>query len=99
MTEKQNFNVTLLVALGSVSSVLVLVMVIGVQAWFYSEQQRELEDKRAGHFDRSLMQLRTEQDERLHTYRWIDESQQIAAIPIDRAMALTVERRRRPAED
>jgi hypothetical protein len=45
MAIKQEANVPLLLTIGAVSGFLLLVLIIGIQAWFLNEVQNEVESK------------------------------------------------------
>ncbi len=93
MAEKQRANVPVLVAIGSVSTALLFVVVVGLQAWFYSEESREIREKHATAVDYRVKDLILGQEQRINSYRWIDSQKGLAAIPIDRAIEITVDRR------
>lgn len=90
MAEKQNVNIQLLVAIGSISTVLLIVLVVGVQAWFGAELRRETEEKQSNVVQWKLKDLRLEQESKLQGYRWVDREAGTVAIPIERAMEITV---------
>jgi hypothetical protein len=94
MAEKQNINVSLLVALGSISTLLFIVVVFGIEAWFFAEQQREIAEKSASSVNWNLKNHMTEQQTKLASYRVVNEKTQIVTMPIERAMELTVQRYR-----
>ena len=48
MAFKQEVNVPLIFTIGVVSGIMLLVIVIGTQAWYQSEEQNEIALKRAG---------------------------------------------------
>jgi hypothetical protein len=90
MAFKQEVNVPLVLTIGIISGLLVLVIVIGMQAWYQSEEQNEMAVKAAEAAQRPdnwLVQLQRGQqlviDEKPH---WTDEQKQSVAIPIGQAM-------------
>jgi Tfp pilus assembly protein PilV len=90
MIEKQEANVPLLVTIGAAGVILLVVIIVGLQAVFLRTEQNEL----AQYNDAPviwLTNLRLQQQTKLHSYRWVDQSKQIVAIPIDEAMKLYVE--------
>jgi hypothetical protein len=91
MAFKEDVNSPLILTIGAISGLLVLVCVIGLQAWFMSEEQRELEDKYASAVNYGLKDLRTAQSAHLQGYRWLNAQKTVAAIPIDEAMKLLIE--------
>lgn len=90
MATRQDANVPLLAVIGAVSVLLILIIVIGVEAWFLSEQNAEIARK----FDNTpvtwLQELKTEQQAKLETTRWVDRGKGIVQIPIEEAMKLIV---------
>ena len=90
MTFKDDVNSPLIITVGAISGFLVIVLVIGLQAWFLSEEQRELSgDYSAG--NRELTELRKDQQAKISTYHWIDRDKNVVAIPIDEAKKLLIE--------
>jgi hypothetical protein len=83
-------------AYGIVGAVLVFVMIVGLQALFYAEQKKETDRKVVARAPEALVRLTAEQQEKLHSYRWVDPAAGVAAIPIDRAMELTIQDLNRP---
>jgi hypothetical protein len=77
-------------AYGILGAVLVFVITVGLQALFNSEQRRELDRKVVSKAPEALVRLAAEQQEKLHSYRWVDAKAGVVAIPIDRAMELTI---------
>jgi len=93
MVEKHNVNVNVLVAIGSISTVLLIVTIVGIEAWFHYEHNLEAETKQASSVNWSLEDQRLEQLEKINRYRWRDAQNNVAIIPIDRAIKLVVEER------
>lgn len=83
---------TLLV--GGVGAALLIVIILLLEVLYQrtvrSEQNRKVIDEQP----LLLRQLQAEQLEQLSQYRWINQQEGVAAIPIDRAMALIVEEAR-----
>jgi hypothetical protein len=75
---------------GIIGACLVFVMTVGLQALFYVEQRHEIDRKVTNQAPEAVTRLAAEQQEKLHSYRWVDARAGIAAIPIDRAMELTI---------
>ncbi len=78
------------IAFGIVGAILVFVIIVALQALFYRTQNEEYKRKMIAQAPEELSRLVAEQRERLGGYRWVDEKAGIAAIPIDRAMELTI---------
>lgn len=85
-------------AYGIAGAILVFVLIVSLQALFYAEQKREAERKVVARAPEALARLAAEQQEKLHSYRWIDAGAGVAGIPIERAMELTVQELNRPQE-
>jgi hypothetical protein len=83
---KQEVNVPLVVTIGVVSGILLLVVVIGVQAWYQSEEQSEMAAKEKDFPNIALMDLKTTQAAAINTWRWIDQKKGVIAMPIEQAM-------------
>lgn len=90
MNFKQGVNNELIITIGAVSGFLVIVLAIGMQAWFLSEEQQELNEKYASSVNYQLRDLLAEQKKNLTIYRWIDKDNRVVAIPIDDAMELLI---------
>ncbi|MBL4702436.1 MAG: hypothetical protein JKX85_14395 [Phycisphaeraceae bacterium] len=87
--EKEYVDIPTLVAVGSVSTVLLIVVIFATQAWFYYEQKAEIASKEAANPNWALRDINLKQHEKINNYRWMDQKKQIAAIPIDDAIKLT----------
>jgi hypothetical protein len=98
MAFKQEVNVPLIFTIGVVSGIMLLVIVIGTQAWYQSEEINEVAIKAAEAQERaidpsspvkSFAELKQEQKTALAAKaHWIDTTKKDrVAIPIDDAMA------------
>lgn len=76
---------------GIVGAILLFVIIVGLQALFYRMEGQELARKVYDQPYQELQQLDADQLEVLNSYGWVDQQQQIARIPIERAMTLVVE--------
>ncbi len=76
---------------GILGAVLLFVIIVGLQALFYSMESRELARKVTEDPYEPLQRLDADQLELLNSYGWVDQQAGIARIPIDRAMELVVE--------
>jgi hypothetical protein len=83
------------VAIGIAGAILLVVIVVALQGLFGQTSRAEFRRKVEAEKPVELESLRAAQLEQIGTYRWIDAKQGVAAIPIDRAMELLVEQRRR----
>ena len=98
MAFKQEVNVSLLLTIGIVSGILLLVIVIGTQAWYQSEEMAEVAVKADEATARALSpdspvvtfaELQQQQQLALAAKpHWVDEKKtDRVAVPIDEAMA------------
>jgi hypothetical protein len=78
------------IVFGIVGAILVFVVIVALQAMFYRMQNEELKKKTTTEAPEELSRLIAEQQEQLNAYRWVNEKAGVAAIPIDRAMEITV---------
>jgi hypothetical protein len=73
-----------------VGAILIFVIIVALQAFFYRSEEAERAAKVYAVVPEELAKLKAGQQEQLNTYRWIDQGRGIVALPIDRAMELTV---------
>ncbi|MGE5235256.1 MAG: hypothetical protein ACM3O7_02765 [Acidobacteriota bacterium] len=85
-------NTPMTVIVGLMSALLLFVVVVLLQAFFYHSEREENRRKVVAVTPQELAQVRAQQQEVLHSYRWIDQQKKVVAIPIDRAISLLVER-------
>lgn len=85
-------DAALTAVVGIVGAVLLVVVVLVLQAYFYETESREAERKTVAPAFEELVAQRAEQQEQLNSYRWIDEKAGIVGLPIERAMELVVAR-------
>ena len=88
MPNRDDLNTPMIAIIGFLSAILLFVIIVGMQAWFYSMQNAEFYKKVVTKPQVELNTLISGQQEMLNSYRWIDKDKQIAGIPIDRAMEL-----------
>jgi hypothetical protein len=91
MAQREQANVPLLMTIGAVSGVMVIVMAIGIQAWFLREMQKEVSVKWDATPVQPLTDKRAAEVANISSYRWIDKDKQRVAIPIDDAIKLVVQ--------
>ena len=91
MAQREQANVPLLLTIGAVSGVMVIVLSMGIQAWFLREVQREVAAKWDGVPMQPITDIRRQQEINISQYRWVDKDKQRVAIPIDEAMKLVVQ--------
>jgi len=90
MAYREDVDSQLILTIGAVSGFMVIVAVIGLQAWYMSEERRELEQY-SNTANPQLVELRKAEQANLTSYRWINKDKQIAAVPIDDAMKLLIQ--------
>jgi hypothetical protein len=81
-------NVAASAVVGIVSAILLFVIIVVLQAYFYRAEQQELERKVYTQPYEALQQLDATQLEQINSYGWVSEADGVARIPIDRAMEL-----------
>ena len=62
-----------------------------LQVLFHRTSEAERWRKVVSQQPEQLRQVRTEQLDRLNSYRWVDEQNGVVTIPIERAMELVVQ--------
>ena len=85
MSWRQEVNAPLLWTVGIVSALLLLVIIVGTQAWYYAAERDEIARKWQQAGNPWLDHLRREQTRNLTTRRWVDVEKGIVTVPIDRA--------------
>ena len=90
MAIKQDVNAPLIVTIGVVSALLLLVAVFGVQAWFFHEEQTELDAKWKKAPNVQLDALRASQLARIET-AGINPDTKLRTISISDAMQKIVD--------
>jgi diphthamide biosynthesis methyltransferase len=81
-------NVRLIAAFGAVTIVLLVVTVLGLQAYFDHVLAQEVYVKVLAPESPALTNLRAREDGELHSYRYIDRDKGEVQLPIERAMQL-----------
>ena len=90
MREGGEPNTPLAALVGIVFAIVLFVVVVFLQAYFYQQRQAENARKVVAVAPQELSQLVSQQLGELHGYRWVDEKAGVVAIPIGRAMELVV---------
>jgi len=83
-------NVAASAVVGIISAILLFVIIVVLQAFFYGAEQRELEKKVYSQPYQALQQLDAKQLELLTSYGWVSEAEGLVRVPIERAMELVV---------
>ena len=73
-------------------AVVTVASVVALQGYFGKVQDAELRSKMVEVEPAGLQQAREEGEALLDGYRWVDRDNGVVAIPIERAMELTVDR-------
>ena len=81
-------NVAASAVVGFISAILLFVIIVVLQAFFYRAEKSELEKKVWSQPYQALQQLDANQLELLNSYGWVSEAAGTVHIPIDRAMDL-----------
>jgi len=89
----------MLATVGSICTILLILVLVGLQSWFYSERDELANEKLAASENRDLKALHLEQEETLNSYRAISTEDNQYAIPIDVAMQRVVEQHREARND
>jgi hypothetical protein len=88
--EDQEPNTSVTAVVGLVFAILLFVVVVVLQAYFYRANEQENVRKVVAQAPEELSQLRSQQEEKLHSYKVLDPKEGVIAIPIDLAMKLLV---------
>ncbi len=80
-------DTSLTAVVGVVFAIVLFVVVVFLQAFFYRQEGEERERKVVAQTPEELAQTRAQQEEALHTYRWVDERHGVVSIPIEQAIA------------
>ena len=86
--EKDELNTPAIVTVGIVAAILLFAAIVFLQAYFARAERDEYQRKVVSQRSEELATLQAAQEAQLSGYRWVDRARGIAAIPIDRAMAL-----------
>ena len=86
--QSDDINIPLVVASVAVSAILLFVIVTWIQAWYYNTLSADEQATFAPYA--TVVQTRATQQEQLTQTRWVDQAKGEAAIPIDKAIDLTV---------
>jgi hypothetical protein len=87
MAMKQEVNVPVIAAIGAVSVILLVVVVIGTSAWYLSADQDVTAENFEKYPDPVAKEVQDAQRDRINAApHWVDAQHTVAAIPIDQAM-------------
>jgi len=80
----------LVIMIGIVSSIVLLVIVVGTQAWFYSAYEQTYQERNVEVSNRWLQTVQNEQLEVLNSYGMTNREAGLARVPISEAIDLWV---------
>jgi len=81
-------NVAASAIVGIISAILLFVIIVVLQAFFFSAERTEREKKVYTQPNQALQQLDAGQLELLSSYGWVSQTDGVVRIPIERAMEL-----------
>jgi hypothetical protein len=84
-------NVAASAVVGIISAILLFVIIVLLQTWFYRAEEDERYRKVYSQPYQELQKADNEQRERIGSYGWVSEGDGVAHIPIEEAMELVVE--------
>jgi hypothetical protein len=93
MASQNDVNTPLLALIGFLGSILVFAIIVLLTVVYYEAEEREEYVKNISQPYAEVDNLLASQQARLVEYRWVDEKNQVVAIPIQRAMQLVVAQR------
>jgi hypothetical protein len=88
---KSEIDVPLIVTVGVISFILVVVLIVGTEAWYDSEAQAEFNFEADAYPNTELLSLKAGQLANINSYRWVDQKKGIVAIPIEDAIKIMVQ--------
>lgn len=91
MAFKQQINIPVVVTVGVISGLVLIVLLLGTQAWYSHEEAAESAAKGAGYQPSEFVVQREQQRADLKSAHWADHTGQTVMIPIDQAMDLIVQ--------
>ncbi|MFO7652219.1 MAG: hypothetical protein R6X25_00170 [Candidatus Krumholzibacteriia bacterium] len=89
-TAKEDLNLPMILTIGILFVVLVFVLILLLQSYFYEVERSEYYTKIVAPRSESLASALADQQQKLRGYRWVDQTDGVVGIPIERAMALVV---------
>jgi LytS/YehU family sensor histidine kinase len=87
---KQQINIPLIVTIGIVSGIVLLVLIVGTQAWYEDEVDTEAAAKALEFPNKALIDMKSQQKANIETARWVDRKNNVVAIPVEDAMKIMV---------
>ena len=97
MVQNDDIDTQAVTVIGLVGAIITFALIVAVQVLYY-RMTREDEERKNTHRPRPVTTLLAEQRASLARYHWIDKDKGVVAIPIERAMELTVKARTAPSK-
>ena len=70
---------------------LLVVMIVGVYAFYVLAYEKVEYDQYTGVYSQELQSIHQREEEQLHKYSFIDKEKEVVRVPIDRAMEMLIE--------
>ena len=83
-------NVGLSAVIGLTGAIALFVIIVLLQALFYTMQGAEQDAKTSGRPDQGVQALKADHLEQLNSYQWVSQGEGVVRVPIERAMELVV---------
>ena len=71
---------------GLIGTIILVLIVVGLQTWFYAYEKEEFTEKVVKQDYAELASMVKTQKENLNVYRWVDPASGVVSIPIQVAM-------------
>jgi len=95
--DKSGMRVAVVAYAGLLGVVVVYVLIVAIQVWFYNEKNAEIEAVNREP-NQAMRAYHERENERLRTARWVDKDKGVVAIPVDKAMELYATQHGNPPE-
>jgi len=89
-TIKEDINAPFIITAAIISTIMLVVVVIGTHAWFLYEETKETDVKWDASPNATLVSLNHQQDQALLATKWTDETRTVASVPISSAMKMVI---------
>jgi len=94
MAIKDQVNIPVIVTLSFISGFMILILMVGVQAWYLWEVKREIEVKWANSKPEQMTALMDAQKAHVHgdsAYQWVDKEKGLVAVPVEAGMKMLID--------
>ena len=88
---KEDLHIPLIFTIGALFVILLFVSILLLQAYFYRAARQEYNTKVVVPRNEALVASLAEQQQQLHSYRWIDQEKGVVGIPVQRAVELVIQ--------